>query len=176
MATQGQTPELRSWWLIVLIGRRPRRTLARIAVLVIVCVLVFKFVLVPVRIQGPSMLPTCRENQIHLVNRLAYGFHAPRRGDVVAIQMIQMAGQHVMLLKRIVGLPGETVAFHDGRLFINGQMLDEPYVRYSCDWEMKPVTVGPDWYYVVGDNRSMAWADHHQGRAPRERIVGKLLL
>jgi signal peptidase I len=143
------------------------------------------------------MLPTCRQNQVHLINRLAYRFHPPRRGDVVLVVApsdtgitayrfhaprrgdvgaIPMAVQHAMLLKRIVGLPGETVAFHDGRLFINGQMLDEPYVRFSSDWEMKPVPVGPDWYYVVGDNRSMAWEDHEQGRSSRECIVGKLLL
>ena len=60
-----------------------------------------------------------------------------------------------MLLKRIIGLPGETVAFVNGHVLINGQILDEPYEKSDCDWNAAPVTLGPDQYYYVGDNRSM---------------------
>jgi signal peptidase I len=81
-----------------------------------------------------------------------------------------------MFLKRIVGLPGETVAFHHGHAFINGRILDEPYVKYECDWERQPVTLGPDQYFVVGDNRSMPIEDHTMGEPHRDRIVGKILL
>jgi signal peptidase I len=173
MATQAESSASLPWWCIVLIGRRPKRTLVRIGVLVTVCFVLFKFVLAPVRIEGPSMLPTYRRGQVHLINRLAYRSHEPRRGDVVAIEY---SGEHVMLLKRIVGLPGETVAFEGGRLLINGQAVEEPYVRYSCDWEMPPKVDLPDEFYVVGDNRSMPQDDHYEGRAKRERILGKLLL
>jgi signal peptidase I len=81
-----------------------------------------------------------------------------------------------MYMKRIIGLPGETVAFHDGHAYINGRLLDEPYVKSSCDWEHEPIQCGPDQYYVVGDNRSMPFEFHTQGRAERNRIVGKLFL
>jgi signal peptidase I len=120
------------------------------------------------------MLPTYRENGGNFVNRLAYLFHEPRRGDVVAIGL--QAGEHVMYMKRIVGLPGEAVAFHRGRLFINGKPLDEPYVKLPCDWEHEPEQVGPGQYYFVGDNRDMPWEDHRHGRAARNHIVGKILL
>jgi signal peptidase I len=120
------------------------------------------------------MLPTYRENGINFVNRLAYLFQEPRRGDVVAIGL--EAGQHIMYLKRIVGLPGESVAFQHGRLLINGQPLDEPYVKFPCHWDHEPEQVGPDQYYVVGDNREMSWADHTQGRAVRRHLVGKVIL
>ncbi len=146
----------------------------RIAVLVVVCFVVFKFVLVPVHVEGGSMLPTYKENGVNFVNRLAYLFHEPRRGDVVAIGL--QAGEHVMYMKRIVGLPGEAVAFHKGRLFINGKPLDEPYVKRPCGWEHEPEQDGPDQYYVVGDNREMPWEDHTHGRAPRNRLMGKILL
>jgi signal peptidase I len=170
-AAEVKTP---GWVQRVLIGRNPKRTLVRSAVLVVVCLVVFHYFLQPVRVQGGSMLPTYQEDGIHFVNRLAYLFHPPRRGDVVVIHLL--AGQHVMYLKRIVGLPGETVAFHEGRLYINGQPLAEPYVKVPCDWERPAEVVGPDHYYVVGDNRSMPWDAHTQGRAAREYIVGKVVL
>ena len=140
MGTKEAGGERPSWVQIVLIGRDPNRTLIRVVVLVVVCVVVFKYVLVGVKIEGISMLPTYKEPGIHFVNRLAYRFHEPQRGDVVAIRF---SGPHVMLMKRIVGLPGETVAFHAGHLFINGQQRDEPYVKFRCDWEIEPETIGP---------------------------------
>ena len=158
----------------VLIGRSPKRTLVRSLVLLAVAVVVFKYVLQPIRVDGGSMLPTYRENGVNLVNRLAYLFRAPRRGDVVAIRLL--AGWHVMYMKRIVGLPGETVAFREGRLYINGRPQDEPYVKFPCNWEREPVQVEPGHYYVVGDNREMLWGDHIQGRAARDHILGKVLL
>jgi signal peptidase I len=80
-----------------------------------------------------------------------------------------------MFMKRIVGLPGETVAFTNGHLLINGTALDEPYVKGPCDWNRAPVTDSPNQYFVVGDNRSMPRDDHVFGRAEKEQIVGKAL-
>jgi len=174
MAVDAQLEPASSWAQRALIGRNPKRTLVRIAVLVVVSLLVFNYVLVPIRVDGGSMLPTYKERGINLVNRLAYLFHEPRRGDVVAVRLL--AGGHRMYMKRIVGLPGETVAFHGGRLLINGQPLDEPYVRFPCAWEMQPKQVGPDQYYVVGDNRDNQLEGHVQGRAQRGFILGKVLL
>jgi signal peptidase I len=87
-----------------------------------------------------------------------------------------MAGMRVMLMKRVVGLPGEVIAFRNGQLWIDGKPVPEPYLKYPCNWQMDPEQVGPDEFYVVGDNRSMPQADHTQGLAKRQRIVGKVLL
>ena len=81
-----------------------------------------------------------------------------------------------MFLKRIIALPGETIAFHRGHVFINGQQLDEPYVKFSCDWEIAARVLGTNEYYFVGDNRSMAAGEHTKGVGDRSRIVGKTLL
>jgi signal peptidase I len=164
-----------SWLRTILIGRQPRFTLVRIVGLVLITFVTFKFVLVPIRIGGPSMLPTYRENNINVVNRLAYRWREPQRGDVVAIRM---AGEHMMYMKRIIGLPGEQLEFSGGRLLINGREVDEPYVKYECRWTFRPREgpLGPDEFYVVGDNRSMRHKDHTQGVAARYRIVGKVLL
>jgi signal peptidase I len=80
-----------------------------------------------------------------------------------------------MFLKRIIGLPGETVAFANGQVLINGVALDEPYEKLPCDWNSPPVTLATDEYYFVGDNRSMPLEDHTHGSQKRDRIVGKVL-
>lgn len=161
------------WLRRAIIGRNPRRTLVRAALLALSCFLISQYVLRPVRVDGISMLPTYRDNGVNFVNRLAYFFHEPQRGDVVGIRL---AGEHAMYMKRIVALPGETVAFREGRLWINGQPLEEPYVKLPCDWAQPPQQVGSGEYYVVGDNRSMDFWGHVQGRALRKRIIGKVLL
>ncbi len=161
------------WVRRALIGRRPKRTLIRAGLLVAICILVRNYFLLPIRVEGASMLPTYGENAVNFVNRLGYLFHEPQRGDVVAIRL---AGEHLMYMKRIVALPGETIAFRAGRAYINGKPLDEPYVNLPCYWEREPETVLPGHYFVVGDNRSMNYEDHVRGQAQRKRILGKVLL
>ncbi|HOX58881.1 MAG TPA: signal peptidase I [Candidatus Paceibacterota bacterium] len=174
MATSNEAGPGAGWLQRVLIGRNPKRTVVRIVVLAAVSLIVFRYVLLPVRVDGGSMLPTYRENGVNLVNRLAYLFREPQRGDVVAVRLL--AGGHRMYLKRIVAMPGETLVFHGGRILVNGKLLEEPYVKFPCDWEHEPVLVGPDQYYVVGDNRDNQRELHAQGRAPRALILGKVLL
>jgi signal peptidase I len=81
-----------------------------------------------------------------------------------------------MYMNRIIALPGETVAFHQGQAVVDGKVLSEPYVKFACDWEVPPESLGPDEYFCVGDNRAMNPAEHFKFRAPRSRIVGKVLL
>jgi signal peptidase I len=166
-------PQPVSWLRILVIGRNPKVTLLRVAVLIVTCFIVFRFILLPARIEGISMLPTYKDRSVNFVNRLAYRWHEPRRGDVVGIRL---AGPHVMYMKRIIGLPGETVSFVNGRVQINGEVLDEPYEKTPCDWNRPPIKLGPDEYFVVGDNRTMPSENHVFGKAGRDRIVGKALL
>lgn len=157
----------------LLFGRNPKLTLIRIVILVAVVGVAFGFVLLPIRITGISMLPTYPNGSLNLVNRLAYVRHEPQRGDVVSIRI---TGLHGMFMKRIIGLPGETVAFVDGNVLINGKIIEEPYEKFSCDWNRPPVTLAADEYFFVGDNRSMPQEDHTFGIQKRNRIVGKVLL
>jgi len=173
MQTETDRVEKTSLWRVMLIGRSPRWTLARIFVVAVSVVLMWKFVLLPIRVEGISMLPTYRSNQVNVVNRLAYAFADPQRGDVVAIRI---TGENVMLLKRIIGLPGETVSFRNGKALINGEPLEEGYLKLPSYWNMPGKKVGPGEYYVVGDNRSMGITDHEHGRTDRKKIVGKALL
>ncbi len=171
----GQTSSFRfpQWVQTAVIGRRPGWTLVRLGLLIVGTLVIFKFVLTPpIRVTGISMLPTYHTGQINFINRIAYLRHEPRRGDVIGVRF---SGTSVMLMKRIVALPGETISFEDGFILINGQPLDEPYVKLRSDWNHSPIQLGPNDYYVVGDNRSMAFEDHTQGKVYRQWIVGKIL-
>jgi signal peptidase I len=161
-----------AFWREALFGRRPARTLIRIGVLVLVSIGVFGWVLVPVRTYGPSMLPAYASGSFHLVNRSAYGYRAPARGDVVAVRL---AGWKVVYVKRIIGLPGERVAIRDGIVLVNGRAIDEPYVVRRATWNMREMPLGEDEFFVVGDNRGMRMEQHEFGRVKRERIAGPLL-
>jgi len=157
----------------IAVGRNPKRTLIRAAILAAATLALFKFVLLPVRVSGGSMEPAYRDGSIHVVNRLAYVFGQPRRGDAVAVRI---TGEHVMYFKRIVGLPGETVAIQNGVVQINGQPLAEPYVADRDPWNLSPRTLEADEYFVIGDNRGMDQRAHTLGKFKRERLVGKVLL
>ena len=174
-----KTPRsLPNWFVRLAIGRHPWRTLARLAVLILGTWAVFSFVLTPpIRVTGISMMPTYRDGQINFLNRLAYWRNEPQRGDVIGVRFknTDTDGNSLMFLKRIVGLPGETVAFVNGRLYINDEPLEEPYLKRACDWNMPPMKLGVDEYYVVGDNRSMALDDHWQKAILRRQIVGRIL-
>lgn len=169
---------------MVLVGRRPARTLVRASALALGIFLIARFVVTPVRIVGISMYPTYESGQLNLVNRLAYTFRTPRRGDIVAVSYradqkasglaVSSIGS-VLLLKRIVGLPGETIAISNGIVFINGVPLDEPYVKLRARWHVPPITLASNEYFLIGDNRGMDQRDHEFGRASAQRIVGKVL-
>lgn len=155
-----------------LVGTSPARTLLRAALLAAVLLAGSRFVLSPVRAVGISMLPAYADGQLLLLNRLAYHLGEPARGDVVAIRL---SGDAAVLVKRIIGLPGERVGIVDGRVFVDDELLAEPYVALPCDWTVEDVALAPDEYYVVGDNRSMPVTLHDFGTATRDRLLGRLV-
>lgn len=156
----------------ILIGKSLGRSLIRGLTVAVLLIAASRFLLVPVRAHGISMLPTYEEGQFIFVNRLAYRFSPVKRGDVVAITM---KGEGAVLVKRIVGLPGESVRIVNGQVFINGFPLDEPYRRYYLPWNMEDGTVADDEVFVVGDNRSMSMEGHSFGFARRDRILGRAI-
>jgi signal peptidase I len=157
----------------LLIGRSLGRSLIRGLCLALALLLGSRFVLVPVRAHGPSMTPTYGDEQLLLVNRLAYRFGRPvQRGDVVAITL---EGGKALLVKRIIALPGERIRIEDGQVLIDDRPLDEPYCVYRLPWTIDEVHLGADEVFVIGDNRSMLEKHHDFGRADRSRILGRLI-
>ena len=153
----------------VLVGANPRRTAMRVLALIVGAYVVFGYLLMPIRGVGISMQPTIEEGDLIFVNQVAYRFREPARGDIVAVRI---AGRSVVYVKRLLALPGDRVAFVDGVLWRNGVPLDEPYVTKRADWQLDELTLGADDYFVVGDNRSMAMAQHEFGTATLSRLIG----
>jgi signal peptidase I len=143
--------------------------LLRVAGVALSAFLIFTYVLIPIRIQGSSMEPTYHTGSINFCFTLSTLFAKPQRYDVVAVRL---AGQRIMLLKRVVALEGERIEFRHGKLLVDGDPIDESYVRYPCDWNLPSRQVEPGFVYVVGDNRSMPIGDHYFGQASIKRIVG----
>ena len=139
----------------------------RVALLIFTSAVLLKFVIVPVKVTGSSMEPTFYDGQVSLVNLCGYAWKQPQRGDVVAIRIND---KEPIILKRVIGLPGEQFAFHTGVVFINGQRLSEPYIPDLGAWEWPEETLGTNTYFVTGDNRQIS----QQFRVERRQIIGKL--
>jgi signal peptidase I len=163
---------VRPLWQRLIVGRSLKWTLIRSATLAVTAYVVFKFVLLPVRIRGESMEPTYRDGGINFINQLAYRWSAPRRGDVVGVMLSE---RHTLLFKRIIALPGETIAIEKGVVMINGQPLEEPYIKARAEWQLTPRQMGPDEYMVIGDNRGVPQELHVFGAAKARKIVGRVL-
>jgi len=128
---------------------------------------------VRVRVDGYSMNPTLQNGEYILVNKLAYKTGQPQRGDIVVF--IFPVNPQEDLIKRVIGLPGEKVSVHEGKVMINDVSLDEPYIAaaplYDGEW------VVPDGQlFVLGDNRNESKDSHQWGLLPLENVVGKAVL
>ncbi len=149
-------PRLDTWFFI------------RLTIIVIICIPIFSFVLKPCIIDGGSMEPTYKRIGFTFCLRTKYLFTHPTRGDIVVLRY----AHNVLLLKRVVGLPGDSVEFRNGILYLNGKPQQEPYLRYVSDWNLPPRTVKPEHIYVIGDNRSMPLKQHKFGQISIKRVYG----
>ncbi|MBE0415612.1 MAG: signal peptidase I [Dehalococcoidia bacterium] len=138
--------------------------------------LAVQFTVQSCEVDGPCMKPNLYTGQRVLVIKAAYWFSGPQRGDVIIFHSTQEPGKN--LIKRVIALPGETVEIRDGKVYINGDPLDEPYImqepceRY-CDLTMQ---VPDGCYFVLGDNRNSSSDSRSWGMLPQENIIGKAWL
>lgn len=126
-----------------------------------------------VRVDGFSMNPSLQDGEYILVNKLAYKAGEPQRGDIVVFSFPMDPRQD--LIKRVIGLPGETITVRDGKVTINGIPLDEPYIAappiYDGSWEVQAGQL-----FVLGDNRNESKDSHEWGLLPVENVIGKAIL
>jgi signal peptidase I len=126
------------------------------------------------RVVGNSMLPTLVDDQYLAVDKLSYRLHEPQRGDIVVFRDPRSSNRK--LIKRLIGLPGESVEINDGRVFVNGQLLGEPYIAGPGRYSSPETTVPDEHYYVLGDNRNNSSDSHNWGTLSGSLIVGRAWL
>ena len=125
------------------------------------------------RVEGPSMEPTYHAGQYLLVSKRLYELH---RGDVVVFEPPVHYRDDRDLIKRVIGEPGDHVTITDGGVWVNGRRLEETYlpnVRTFCTGQWCDVTLGPDEYYVMGDNRGNSGDSRLWGPVKASQIIGK---
>ncbi len=170
---------------------------------VVLAALVFMLLQVTVRnfkVDGSSMDPTLEDGQYLLVNRLVYlrvelgrlakivpfwtadegssrhAIHAPKRGEVIVFEFPDSNPNNPKkdFVKRVVGLPGETMRMFDGKVFVNEEVLNEPYLSHKDHSNASKVTLGEGEYYVLGDNRTHSNDSRSWGAVPEANIRGKV--
>ncbi len=152
--------ELRSW---------ARDLLVAVGMAAIIIVFLYQ----PVKVEGTSMVPLLSDQERIFVNKFVYRFEPILRGDVVVFWY--PLDHTKSFIKRVIGLPGETVEIREGRLFVNGEALAEQYVprEYLDSSSYGPVLLPPDHYFVMGDHRSSSNDSRVFGPVPRDAIYGK---
>ena len=152
------------------------------------------------KVDGSSMDPTLVHGQYLLVNRLVYlnvemgrlstiipfwnvevessrhAIHPPRRGEIIVFEFPDKNPNNPRkdFVKRVVGLPGETIRIHHGEVLVDEQLLDEPYLAENGRSNSHEITLGEGEYYVLGDNRDYSSDSRAWGVVPKENVKGKV--
>jgi len=163
---RGLWPRLLRW-----LSRALREVAETVIPAVAIALVINLFLAQATQVLGQSMEPTLHSSQRVVVEKVTYRlFHGPRRGDIV---VIDLAEQTDMLIKRVVGLPGETIEMHGGAVYVDGQLLEEPWAIRSGGGNYGPITIPPLHIFVLGDNRGASNDSRSFGPVPIKHVVGR---
>ena len=133
-------------------------------------------------LQTSPVIGSCMEDSLQsqgqrlLISKVTYNFHEPERGDIIVFHPPHKPEDSIPYIKRIIGLPGETIEITGGVVYINGSPLDEPYVKTPPFYTVTERTIPENEYFVLGDNRPVADDSHNGWTVAREAIIGKAWL
>ncbi len=150
-----------------------RDWLRDLAVALGLAMIIVLFLYQPVKVEGTSMAPLLKDQERIFINKFVYRFEPIERGDVVVFWYPMDRSKS--FIKRVVGLPGETIAIRNGQVFVNGKPLREPYVlpQYLDDASYPPVHIPPGHYFVMGDHRDSSNDSRMFGPVAGRFIYGK---
>lgn len=164
-----QKKQVNSWWELI-----------KFAIITFLIIFPIRmFVIQPFIVSGESMVPTFHDRDYLIVDELSYRFHLPQRGDVIVFHPPNQP-KGVFYIKRVIGLPGETVTLKGSKVIITGGthteelILREPYIQNVTSENMS-VTVGENELFVLGDNRPRSSDSRVWGKLPLENVTGRAL-
>jgi len=137
-------------------------------IIVLLLVLLIKqFVITPMQVKGDSMYPTLKNGDFMVLNKLSYNFHDIERFDIVVVDK-----DDSYIIKRVIGLPNETIKYENNELYINGEYIEEDYIdnHTTNDFEYE---TGDNCYFVLGDNREISLDSRYLGCFDKSKIIGK---
>ena len=153
------------WW---------RELLETILPAVMIVLAINLFLAQPRTVHGQSMEPNLHENQRVIVDLITYHFRPPQRQEIIILNLPE---RHTdPLIKRVIGLPGDTVEVKQGAVYVNGIQLSEPYLAQVTSGSMAPQLVPEGHVFVLGDNRGASNDSRYFGMVPYENILGRAWL
>ncbi|HEX5571288.1 MAG TPA: signal peptidase I [Ktedonobacterales bacterium] len=158
-------------------GPTVARELIKTVVLTVIVFLAINISVRPYSVDGPSMQPGLHTDDRVLVNLLAYDFGSPRRGDVIVFH--PPSDPSLSYVKRVIGIPGDTILVTANAIVVNGHPLNEPYIQLMNKHQpennsvLPAIKLGPNQYFVLGDNRQNSIDSRIFGYVPRANIIGK---
>ncbi len=158
--------------------KNQRENLQILAIALILAVIIRLFIAEPRYIPSDSMVPTLQIGDRLVVEKVLYRFRTPATGEVIVFEppaLLQEYGYSAdrAFIKRIIGTPGDKVEVRRGLVYRNGQPLVESYIAEPPQYEMPSVTVPPNQFFVMGDNRNNSNDSHVWGFLPRKNIIGR---
>ncbi|OGY94214.1 MAG: signal peptidase I [Candidatus Komeilibacteria bacterium RIFOXYC1_FULL_37_11] len=130
------------------------------------------FLVQPFYVEGASMEPNFYQNEYLIIDEISYRFNEKQRGEVIIFKNPQNTKAY--FIKRIIGLPGETVSVENGKVFINGEVLDEPYISHLSSDNHASVILADEEYFVMGDNRTNSLDSRQLGPINKSYIIGRV--
>lgn len=149
-----------------------------IVAIFLVAILIVEFVGQRTKVDGRSMEPTLQDGDQLIVDKISYRFRDPERFDIIIFPYHGDGSKKTYYIKRIIGLPGETIQIVDGKIYINGEVLEENYgkeVMEGAGRASQPIVLGDDEYFVLGDNRNNSKDSRVEsvGNIKRSDIIGR---
>ena len=171
------------------------RELTETAILAVLIFVALQLSVQPYKVEGSSMEPNIDEGEYLMVNKLVYfnyhpegilerapfssndgsgavfPFHGPRRGEIIVFKFPLDPSRS--FVKRVIGVPGDTIEIENGRVILNGRLLEEPYLVNPGFGDLEQKVVPSDSYFVMGDNRSASDDSRNWGAVPIENVIGR---
>lgn len=149
---------------------------AKVAVLIIAILFIIQYIFSITKVVGSSMYPTLKDEEILILNKFKYRFGKVKRGEIISLKYVDTK----YLIKRVIGLPGDTVEIKNSKVYINNEILEEPYLKEDLNYqdfslsELGYEKIPEGYYFVLGDNRENSLDSREIGLIKKEDIIGKI--